>query len=157
MNKYLIGSILGFIMGALAIHPVSVLLQGAVHPNVMVKVPSIINAFDVHHLPMAFFFGVLGTVFGLTVTHYTARLSSEQTRVQMLESLIPICSYCKKIREEDPGGKTHWHEVEHYMAMKTNSSFTHSICPECFENEMQQLDKEDAEEAAKSVTEPAQT
>lgn len=47
--------------------------------------------------------------------------------VHELESLLPICSYCKKIRD-DAGN---WQRLENYIADRTGASFTHGCCPEC--------------------------
>lgn len=47
--------------------------------------------------------------------------------VHELESLLPICSYCKKIRD-DAGN---WQRIESYIADRTGASFTHGCCPEC--------------------------
>ncbi|MBU2549187.1 MAG: PAS domain S-box protein [Proteobacteria bacterium] len=46
---------------------------------------------------------------------------------RILRGLLPICSSCKRIRDED--GK--WWPVEEYIASRTEADFTHTICPEC--------------------------
>ena len=48
-------------------------------------------------------------------------------RINNLESFLPICSFCKKIRDE----KNHWHNIENYISGKTSTEFSHSICPDC--------------------------
>ncbi len=50
-------------------------------------------------------------------------------QIRTLEKLIPICSYCKKIRAD----KDYWQEVEAYISEHTDTMFSHSICPECYE------------------------
>lgn len=50
-------------------------------------------------------------------------------RIGRLESILPICSYCKKIR----GGKDYWEQVEAYITEQTGTTFSHSICPDCYE------------------------
>lgn len=45
-----------------------------------------------------------------------------------LRGIIPICSYCKRIRD-DAG---YWQKVEAYLADQSDVSFTHGMCPECF-------------------------
>ena len=42
---------------------------------------------------------------------------------------MPICSYCKKIRDET----NYWERVEDYFARHTGAKFSHSFCPECYE------------------------
>ncbi|MFC1898444.1 response regulator [Candidatus Cloacimonadota bacterium] len=47
--------------------------------------------------------------------------------VKTLSGLIPICSHCKKVRD-DSG---YWEQVEYYLAKYTNADFSHGICPDC--------------------------
>lgn len=56
-----------------------------------------------------------------------------QQRVNSLESFLPICSSCKKIRETDsePSKMESWVQLESYITKKTSSQFSHGICPEC--------------------------
>jgi len=49
--------------------------------------------------------------------------------IRTLERLLPICSYCKKIRNEE----SYWQEVEVYISDHTDTMFSHSICPDCYE------------------------
>lgn len=49
--------------------------------------------------------------------------------IRTLESLLPICSYCKKIRNEESS----WQDVEVYISDHTDTMFSHSICPSCYE------------------------
>jgi CheY-like chemotaxis protein len=48
--------------------------------------------------------------------------------VKTLNSLLPICSYCRRIRDS----KDYWQSVEDYVSQHTGSRFSHGICPECF-------------------------
>jgi DNA-binding response OmpR family regulator len=50
-----------------------------------------------------------------------------QQDVAQLEGLLPICSYCKKIRDDT----NLWHPLESYMGEKTETAFEHTLCPEC--------------------------
>jgi chromosome segregation ATPase len=56
-------------------------------------------------------------------------LSRALTEVKQLNALLPICSYCKKIRDD----KDYWQSVEDYISQRTDAKFTHGICPECYE------------------------
>jgi phosphoserine phosphatase RsbU/P len=47
--------------------------------------------------------------------------------IKQLQGLLPICSYCKRIRDD----KNYWVQVEHYMSTHGEVRFTHGICPEC--------------------------
>jgi hypothetical protein len=50
-------------------------------------------------------------------------------REKQLQGLLPICCYCKKIRDDS----NYWHQVETYMAQHAHVQFSHSVCPECTE------------------------
>jgi hypothetical protein len=56
-------------------------------------------------------------------------LTSAMREIKTLRGIIPICSTCKKIRD-DHG---YWQQVESYVRMRTHAEFTHSICPDCLE------------------------
>ena len=47
--------------------------------------------------------------------------------VQTLQGLLPICCYCKKIRDDG----NYWHRVENYISGHANVRFSHGICPAC--------------------------
>ena len=49
--------------------------------------------------------------------------------VKTLQGLLPICSYCKKIRDDG----NYWHRVESYITGHANVRFSHGICPDCSE------------------------
>lgn len=50
-------------------------------------------------------------------------------QVKRLQGLLPVCAYCRKIRDD----LNYWREVEDYLARNTDVSFTHCICPDCYE------------------------
>jgi DNA-binding response OmpR family regulator len=49
------------------------------------------------------------------------------TNVKLLQGLLPICCYCKKIRDD----KNYWQQVDTYVADHSEAQFTHGICPDC--------------------------
>jgi hypothetical protein len=53
--------------------------------------------------------------------------------VKTLRGLLPICAWCKRIRD-DSG---YWSQVETYLRSHTEANFTHGICPDCLERERQ--------------------
>ena len=59
------------------------------------------------------------------------RLNRELERalkeIKTLQCILPICSSCKKIRDD----KGYWNQIEAYLRQHSDLSFTHSICPEC--------------------------
>jgi DNA-binding response OmpR family regulator len=56
-------------------------------------------------------------------------LASALAEIQTLKGLIPICAWCKKIRDD----RGFWTQVEVYIKNRTGADFTHGICPECIE------------------------
>jgi hypothetical protein len=59
-------------------------------------------------------------------------LRETRSQVQHLEGIIPICMYCKQIRDD----KEAWHRVEDYISTHSEAKFSHGICPTCFEKTM---------------------
>ena len=59
-------------------------------------------------------------------------------QIRQLKELIPICMYCKKIRDDS----NYWQAVESYIAHHTGSSFSHGICPDCFEKHVRMIPSE---------------
>ena len=60
------------------------------------------------------------------------RILGLQQEVKQLEGLLPICTYCKKIRDEGD----QWSQVEDYVARRTEAQFSHGICPDCYERHL---------------------
>jgi len=56
-------------------------------------------------------------------------LEHAMAEIKQLGGLLPICSYCKKIRDD----QNYWHQLERYIATRTDAKFSHGICPDCFE------------------------
>ncbi|MBC8009606.1 MAG: response regulator [Burkholderiales bacterium] len=77
------------------------------------------------------------------------------TQVRQLEQFLPICGYCKKIRDDS----NYWQQIESYINARTGTDFSHSICPDCYANVIQpQLDslrRETEAQAAEVVAVPA--
>ena len=56
-------------------------------------------------------------------------LENALARVKQLHGLLPICSYCKKIRDD----QNYWQQVEAYISSHTDAQFSHGVCPDCYE------------------------
>jgi hypothetical protein len=63
------------------------------------------------------------------VDERTIELRTALDNVKTLEGLLPVCSYCKKIRNDDGD----WNQMEKYLQSHSKVKFTHSYCPECLE------------------------
>ena len=55
------------------------------------------------------------------------KLNEALNNIKTLKELLPICSCCKKIRDDNG----YWNQVESYISHNTDTKFSHSICPEC--------------------------
>ena len=59
-------------------------------------------------------------------------LQQALARVRLLEGFLPICSYCKRIRDS----RNRWQDLEPYLSEHSLATFTHGICPECYRRMM---------------------
>ena len=58
----------------------------------------------------------------------TAELEEALANIKTLKEILPVCMYCKKIRDDEG----YWSQLDRYVVEHTNSDFSHGICPECF-------------------------
>ena len=81
------------------------------------------------------------------------RILAYANQVRTLEAFIPMCSYCKKVRDD----KNYWKQIESYINERTGTDISHSVCPDCYQRvvvpELEQL-REEAARAAKSTEPP---
>ena len=69
-------------------------------------------------------------------------LETALAHVKQLQGLLPICSYCKKIRDD----QDYWHNVDRYIARETDVRFSHGICPTCYDEIIApQLEEDDVQ------------
>ncbi len=66
----------------------------------------------------------------------TKALKDALDQVKTLTGLLPICSSCKKIRDD----KGSWKQLEEYIHARSTARFTHSICPECMKKIMPDIE-----------------
>jgi sensor domain CHASE-containing protein len=64
------------------------------------------------------------------------RIQSARNEIRTLEGLIPICSYCKNIRDDEG----YWQKVDEFIHHHTQARFSHGICPECAKQHFPELD-----------------
>lgn len=57
-----------------------------------------------------------------------AELEAALAHVNQLQGMLPICSYCKKIRDD----RNYWQQLESYITARSDAQFSHSICPDCY-------------------------
>ena len=68
---------------------------------------------------------VLITIIVLILLNYS--VTAYQKRIETLRGIVPICSFCKQIRDD----KGYWNMVESYISKYTDAKFSHSVCPTC--------------------------
>lgn len=64
-----------------------------------------------------------------TLAERVVELEAALTHVKLLQGILPICSYCKHVRDD----KNYWQTVESYITGHSEAKFSHSICPGCYE------------------------
>ncbi|HTR99372.1 MAG TPA: hypothetical protein VML00_06440, partial [Bacteroidota bacterium] len=64
-------------------------------------------------------------------------LEGALTRVNQLTGLLPICAWCKRVRDKDGS----WQQVESYVTIHSEAGFTHGICPDCAQREVEALER----------------
>jgi phosphoserine phosphatase RsbU/P len=62
-------------------------------------------------------------------------LEDALSRVKQLQGLLPICSYCKSIRDD----KNSWHQLDAYVKSHSEAVFSHGVCPSCWEKTVKPL------------------
>lgn len=88
--------------------------SGAVH-RLVEKFRDLIQ----HHLELLYMNAVLGG--------QNRRFSDHLEELQALRGLVPICAWCKKIKD----GTGRWQPVENYLAQHPDTHYNHGICPDC--------------------------
>ena len=63
------------------------------------------------------------------------RILGYTRQVRQLESFLPICSYCKNVRDD----KNYWQAIETYMHKHVGTDFSHGVCPECYESQVRPM------------------
>jgi sigma-B regulation protein RsbU (phosphoserine phosphatase) len=69
--------------------------------------------------------------------HVGQRTLALIANIKKLTGLLPICSYCKRIRT----GQDYWEQVDSYLTEHTGALFSHGICPSCLETVIEESDR----------------
>ncbi len=72
------------------------------------------------------------------------RILHLQSQVKQLAGLLPICSLCKKVRDD----QNYWHQVETYVAKRSEARFSHGYCPDCFKKMVREIEAHAAKNVA---------
>lgn len=79
---------------------------------------------------------IILSMFIIKIIRLNYSLKKALSEVKMLSGFLPICSSCKKIRD-DTG---YWSRIETYIRQRSDAEFSHSICPECSEKLFSEYD-----------------
>ena len=96
----------------------------------------IIKPFDPDELRARVSVGVRVLSLQQKLAERVSELQTALSNVKQLRGLLPICSYCKRIRGDDQ----YWQQVEGYIAEHSDAQFSHGICPSCYETISAELD-----------------
>lgn len=134
-------SVIGALFGYFVFHPLIHLIS-VFHTSsgLYVKlnlVSEIFKAFSVSMLPWSLSFIILTALLGLfwgkinladkEKSKVISELHEALAKVKTLSGFLPICSSCKKIRDDNG----YWNQIETYIREHSEAEFSHSICPKC--------------------------
>jgi PleD family two-component response regulator len=88
----------------------------------------VVKPFDIEELRARVQVGVRVLTLRQQLAERVAELQAALSNVKQLQGLLPICSYCKRIRGDDQ----YWEQVESYIAERSDAQFSHGICPNCY-------------------------
>jgi CheY-like chemotaxis protein len=98
----------------------------------------IVKPFRERDLHIAIEFAIYKSKMEVERNHLVVRLQEALAKIRTLSGLLPICSSCKKIRDD----KGYWNQIEVYLRDHADVEFTHSICPVCAKKYLQNTDEE---------------
>jgi PAS domain S-box-containing protein len=85
------------------------------------------------------FQGYIGSRIDVTerIEAVDALKKSQEAEIKRLRGFLPICSYCKKIRND----RNYWEQIEIYISSHSEAVFSHGICPECETKAMAEFER----------------
>ncbi len=89
----------------------------------------IVKPFDVEELRARVRVGVRVLDLQAALRLRIAELEEASSHVKQLRGLLPICSYCKKVRND----RDYWEQIETFVTRYSDARFSHGICPDCYE------------------------
>ena len=92
----------------------------------------ITKPFDLQELRARVRVGVRVLLLQEKLSDRVQELEQALTEVKQLQGLLPICSYCKKVRDD----QNYWQQVEEYLSHRTDIQFSHGVCPHCYDKEI---------------------
>ncbi|BHH85891.1 phosphate/phosphite/phosphonate ABC transporter substrate-binding protein [Desulforhopalus sp. 52FAK] len=84
---------------------------------------------------IAFLILLVAIAFLIRIVQLNTSLKKALSEVQTLQGFIPICSSCKKVKDD----KGYWDQVEMYITKHSEAKFSHGYCPDCYKQETKKL------------------
>lgn len=145
IKRILIHSLLGGFIGYFILHPASMLICDLTKSSFSFRSQPILTAFSFEHLDMAIFFTLLGIIIGVIHALYIEKIVKNINKIEVLEGLLPICSWCNKIRDDSVTGNDKWIPIDTYIdtyiLKKSKANFTHGLCPDCEKQQLEEINK----------------
>ncbi len=101
----------------------------------------IVKPFKERDLHIAIEFALCKARIGAEKNHLVMKLQEALARIKTLRGMLPICSSCKKVRDD----RGYWNQIEQYLKEHSDVEFTHSLCPGCAKKYLQGIDESDKE------------
>jgi DNA-binding response OmpR family regulator len=95
----------------------------------------LVKPFDIHELRARVNIGIRTVSLQRELTAKIAALEETIANVKQLKGLLPICSYCKKIRKDED----YWQQLEGYISENSDAQFSHGVCPGCYAQAVREL------------------
>jgi phosphoserine phosphatase RsbU/P len=95
----------------------------------------LIKPFDAEELRARVEVGIRIVSLQERLTDRVAALEEALSKVKQLSGMLPICSYCNRIRSDND----YWEEVDRYVAEHSEVTFSHGVCPACFDTVQSQF------------------
>jgi DNA-binding response OmpR family regulator len=96
----------------------------------------LVKPFDTEELRARVHVGIRVATLQERLAERVAELQDALSNVKRLKGLLPICSYCKRIRTD----QNYWEQVENYLSHHSDAQFSHGICPHCYDTVRKQFD-----------------
>jgi DNA-binding response OmpR family regulator len=93
----------------------------------------ITKPFDPRELRARLHVGVRIVELQKTLLNRCQELNEALKRVKQLQGLLPICCFCKKIRND----RNYWEQLDAYVASHSEAQFSHGVCPDCYQIHLQ--------------------
>ena len=121
----------------IVISNLNAIVDAILHPD--------IPYFDKEHLIVGGVTGLVSIFFFWLLIIYQRYLDNAINKIQILEKILSICAYCKRIRkpDSDPRKEESWQQLEAYITETTTTEFSHGICPDCYTKLQMELNPEE--------------